>query len=874
MFLGSFFGMPISLALGVFPLAEQQFLSMPNQLPRVTLDGTEYAVVRTDQLPRDGYQSLPEQFEFQRVEIGNQNSRTLGSETVVYRNIEGPILASNGVNRLIADDLELATPVGCLLQELEIGVFRPMNAPAPAGFSITQLALWDRCPGESGAVMIRNLIPNGPQVLPSNGAFLVAIDLTGMEIPIPSEFWLGVAFSRADAGWIGGSFPEIGFSENILHVDNPAQPSLRCNATFLPSPSFPNLYSAMYAELTCINVEPTFIGYRAAGETDFFYGGQGCTSGGVGMCGNGIDPNLPCEIGGDSIQPFVSNCPLAAYTVEFVGLGRCSGNNGQCALNIDCPAGQVCVAQDFEVEVELWTDDRSDPASPHPGVPIPGTSGCLQGTGDGTNERATIVFDGTVLLPERFWLVWVDDTFNAGPMAAAGPADIGMSEEYFVIRSPGDEAFEASVLPDCGGGSGCGNFKVTLYCQGLEPTGACCHRVSGLCVDGVLYGDCPPNIGRWSGDQTCASNPFDPPCGHIACCLVDPSDPDEAICENQSPENCITLSGEPISGLYCNEVQTCGLPACIGAAGDCLDGHLGTGCSNSLCCNEVCETDSFCCQIEWDQNCANLAEDLCSGLPPGNDNCWDAFEIGIGTRNFNTILASTDGPILPEQCSSGSGASRLVIGKDIWYRYEPLTDGILTVSLCGDATSYDSRIAVYEGCECPPTIVAECDDDSCLIGFRSLLTVPVEACTCYLLRVGGWGSTSGSGQIVLSLIGRGSSDVRACCLPDQTCRDVPQDCCSAIGGHIGRVGSACSGSPSDNDADEVPSDCDNCPTLANPDQLDADDDGFGDPCDNCPNVPNPGQWDLDMDGIGDSCDPCTGRDRDQPGLCIQKRTSP
>ncbi len=98
----------------------------------------------------------------------------------------------------------------------------------------------------------------------------------------------------------------------------------------------------------------------------------------------------------------------------------------------------------------------------------------------------------------------------------------------------------------------------------------------------------------------------------------------------------------------------------------------------------------------------------------------------------------------------------------------------------------------------------------------------------------------------------------------------------------------------DTDQDELVDDEENCPYVANPDQLDADEDGLGDGCDlcagpndqdpcgvsccddpdgdeipgtevypmasleedNCPYAANPGQEDSDEDGVGDACDLC------------------
>ena len=71
----------------------------------------------------------------------------------------------------------------------------------------------------------------------------------------------------------------------------------------------------------------------------------------------------------------------------------------------------------------------------------------------------------------------------------------------------------------------------------------------------------------------------------------------------------------------------------------------------------------------------------------------------------------------------------------------------------------------------------------------------------------------------------------------------------------------------DKDKDGIPDKQDNCPEIANADQLDSDEDGQGDVCDddddndgvldtvdNCVIVPNAGQEDTDGDAQGDSCD--------------------
>ena len=70
----------------------------------------------------------------------------------------------------------------------------------------------------------------------------------------------------------------------------------------------------------------------------------------------------------------------------------------------------------------------------------------------------------------------------------------------------------------------------------------------------------------------------------------------------------------------------------------------------------------------------------------------------------------------------------------------------------------------------------------------------------------------------------------------------------------------------DQDSDGTTDNQDNCPAMANSDQVDANNNRIGDVCDdfdkdgvinskdNCPDNPNRNQKDVDADGLGDVCD--------------------
>jgi len=77
--------------------------------------------------------------------------------------------------------------------------------------------------------------------------------------------------------------------------------------------------------------------------------------------------------------------------------------------------------------------------------------------------------------------------------------------------------------------------------------------------------------------------------------------------------------------------------------------------------------------------------------------------------------------------------------------------------------------------------------------------------------------------------------------------------CSKGGGGDGRPDPDPALVENDMDGDGVEDGRDNCPAVANVDQVDTDGDGVGDRCDNCRDETNPTQADTDGDGLGDTC---------------------
>ena len=151
---------------------------------------------------------------------------------------------------------------------------------------------------------------------------------------------------------------------------------------------------------------------------------------------------------------------------------------------------------------------------------------------------------------------------------------------------------------------------------------------------------------------------------------------------------------------------------------------------------------------------------------PANDSCSSAVVIDSmgGAYPFCTLQTTTDGPSV----SSANCSQVTQIHNDVWFYYEALSTGQLTLSTCNDA-NFDTVIAVYgstiQGLSpCPTdgigfaTFLGCSDDAAGCSNLTSKLTVNVNAGSRYRIRVGGFNSIArGNGVLHVTFTHPGES---------------------------------------------------------------------------------------------------------------------
>jgi hypothetical protein len=131
----------------------------------------------------------------------------------------------------------------------------------------------------------------------------------------------------------------------------------------------------------------------------------------------------------------------------------------------------------------------------------------------------------------------------------------------------------------------------------------------------------------------------------------------------------------------------------------------------------------------------------------GGDDCGTADVIvGTGTFAFDTTAATTS----PQQQTCGGGCDN-----DVWFSWVAPSTGNATFTTCGGSGA-DTVLATWLGSGCGGTPIL-CNDDNC--GLQSSITFGVTAGTNYMLQLGGYSGSVGTGTFTLSIsAGGGGND--------------------------------------------------------------------------------------------------------------------
>jgi hypothetical protein len=190
---------------------------------------------------------------------------------------------------------------------------------------------------------------------------------------------------------------------------------------------------------------------------------------------------------------------------------------------------------------------------------------------------------------------------------------------------------------NCGGG-GCPGEGGDCFIANGTPG---CDDVE--CCEAVCAAD--PFCCDTAWDQLCADQAFalcggNPACPGDGSCFFANGSPgcDDVACCNTvcaADPFCCDVEWDQLCADQANDL--CGNAACPGA-GSCFESNGTVGCDNASCCNLVCAIDPFCCETSWDGICADEADLFCT-CPCDFDNDFD-----VDVDDLLTVLANWNGP--------------------------------------------------------------------------------------------------------------------------------------------------------------------------------------------------------------------------------------
>ncbi|MHC5110446.1 MAG: c-type cytochrome [Planctomycetota bacterium] len=257
--------------------------------------------------------------------------------------------------------------------------------------------------------------------------------------------------------------------------------------------------------------------------------------------------------------------------------------------------------------------------------------------------------------------------------------------------------------------------------------------VQGIVTIGYFRPGSAPTTGTFA---QIPSTPI-PVCGDEYVAVGEECDPPDGV---HCDEECQWICGDGViqSGEECDPPDGVDCDSNCEIIYICGDGVVDPGeeCDppNGVTCDADCIRIPICGDFILDpgESCdppnGATCDDQCMTID--NDDCVSAQSICPGVYDQALIASTNDGSA---SCDTTPGT------QDHWFKYTPLTDGVLTIDTCG--SDLDSVLSVHTSCSELPQDELACNDDSCNV--QSALSLPVTGGTEYLIRVAGAGGDSG-----------------------------------------------------------------------------------------------------------------------------------
>ena len=619
-------------------VSQQRSVHRVDASPAV-LDEQERLAIGNGPQPLEVY-PLPPDTVFHHVETSADRAPvTAGEEKLIYSNTLGTFGAVPGANRLVADDIATTGGPGCPLRRYAFPVVGKVDPNGIGGAYTVTFALYSSCPGSVPSASRPALVIPGTQgqgVFPDDAPRLITF-VAGPNVPLQTNMWLGVSFSRGNAGVVVGAPAMKGFS-----ADSFDYPWFPCSLDLGGFPDQPHasFNAEIYADADC---PEAFVGYKDNRPSGSLY-----------------NPGANLTFA-DDIQLGVNGCQMVAYEVAAKG-------------------------------VAFYTFDMRLACE---GPAIPGTEKFFT-VGSGTDVKiARFIVDPPIPLPQNLWFSAKINNVNGGVVVAGVQAAVGQTED--VIGVIGDTGCSPINFPNTGIRAA---LNVSITCAGAPPVGACCDMIffqcvggpddgrlccpedtdvgsfchqdatapdayppcaapgtcEMLCRDGLPEMNCPtfvagvPPQRAWTSGEACTAGLFVPACGVAACCVA------KGACENLTRAECQLRGGawnvralcDPCGRPCTPPVGLCGasgtVPCTTSDVGACAtDGSPCTsdaectggqtcrfpgGCADCVCCTQVCEANPACCDNPgWTPQCTELAAQICEAF---NDRCLDAKRLYVG----------------------------------------------------------------------------------------------------------------------------------------------------------------------------------------------------------------------------------------------------